>query len=520
MLTGATPRFEQLPATLADPVGLADQQAAGVVSLIVVRYAETEDALSVLGGVYDAFVCVSGQLVTVARTTSDYRFPIMPAVALRRFIEHRDAGKPAFLSLYELEEDECARFVETIFYSECMKLRVGGYGAERSGDGAPASQTSPGDPDARLVADQLARSGCGNGVLELNDFTDPDRPRIRLVDLHELSTRVGVVPAHAHPAIPGGTIDPAGLAAVLSGYLAGFTGRVLLYDRAKNRAALPGKGGTAWDLMAAIREANRLAQARRGGDAQSALASLERAQHELRASAEPDQADQVEAYLRERAERPRAVGAAHPHATGLAALVAELQGGPAASLRAPFEQEQDDSPPPGQDSAGASLFPTDHAAAKTSTPASAPDDQPVSGSLAAVASAGGEPAPKSPQAEPLPAPTGADDHPLAGPLASLRTGVYALFSDAVGEDRAELVHAHVLSTLEIDGDEVPPQQAIAYLRALLIDPPPKRWMLYKRSRSRIADEVCGRLLAFHSECSHVCDPALDEASKLWARLRT
>ena len=341
MLTTATPIFENVPATFADPVGLADQQAEGVVALIVVRYAQTEDALAVLGGVYDAFVCVSGQLLTVARSTPDYRFPVMPAVALRRFIEHRDAGKKAFLSVYELSELECARFVETVFYSECMKLMIGAPSAlaASSGDGHGGDGHSGGGdgyavsaalahPDARLVADQLVRSGCGNGVLELNDFTNPNCPRIRLVDLHELASSVGVVPDHSHPIIPGGTIDPVGLAAVLAGHMAGFVGRVLLYDRAKNKAALPDRTGTPFDLMAAIREANRLAQAKRGGDATAALAQAET---ELRASTPPssEQADQVETYLKERAERPRAVEPSHPVATGLGALIAELQGGPA-----------------------------------------------------------------------------------------------------------------------------------------------------------------------------------------------
>ena len=102
--------------------------------------------------------------------------------------------------------------------------------------------------------------------------------------------------------------------------MAGFVGRVLLYDRAKNKAALPDRTGTPFDLMAAIREANRLAQARRGSDATVALAQAE---SELRASAPPssEQADQVETYLKARAERPRAVEPSHPIASGFAALV-------------------------------------------------------------------------------------------------------------------------------------------------------------------------------------------------------
>ena len=114
MLTTARPIFEHVPASFADPVGLADQQAPGVVALIVVRYGPPEPNLTptegtapfVLGTTYDAFVAVSGQLLAVARSTPDYRYPVTPAVALAHFLETRDAGRPAFLSLFELDESK------------------------------------------------------------------------------------------------------------------------------------------------------------------------------------------------------------------------------------------------------------------------------------------------------------------------------------------------------------------------------------------------------------------------------
>ena len=584
MLTTATPIFENVPATFADPVGLADQQAQGVVALIVVRYAQTEDTLAVLGGVYDAFVCVSGQLLTVARSTPDYRFPVMPAVALRRFIEHRDAGKKAFLSVYELSELECAKFVETVFFSECMKLMIGtvpmvgessgdgyagdGYGGdEHAGDGYAGASAALAHPDARLVADQLVRSGCGNGVLELNDFTNPDSPRIRLVDLAELASSVGVVADHSHPIIPGGTIDPAGLAAVLAGHMAGFVGRVLLYDRAKNKAALPDKTGTPFDLMAAIREANRLAQARRGGDATAALAQAET---ELRASAPPstEQADQVETYLKERAERPRAVEPSHPVASGLGALIAELQGGP--SVDAPPLLSLDlPEPAPTPEPA---TKPTANAdATATNADAGTDDFEPVvwadvdldipADTLLRAAHGDDyvsptEPAPAAevdasdqlratadvstglPDQQPdtrftpppchreerssLPSARSGDvaisSHPLAYELETLRSGIYDLLADAATPERAEEAHAHVLSTLGITGPDVPGEQVIAYIRTLLVEPPPKRWMMYKRQRGKIAPDASGKLMAFHRAHSHLDDPCIDDAGMLWARL--
>ena len=275
MLTTAHPIFEHVPASFADPVGLADQQAQGVVSLIVVRYdsvsasGDDQDTLghSVLGPTYDAFVASSGQLLAVARTTPDYRFPVTPAAALTRFITHRDAGHAAFLSLFELAEDECARFLETVFYSECLKLHVDGRDS------------------AALVARQIARSGCAGGVLEVNDFSDPDRPRVLLLDLADLTSS----------AEDGAPNDD--LATTLAHHLDGVTGRVLLYDRAKNRATLPDRSDRAFDLDGVIEQANRLALARRGASGEMAPLALPPVA-DPGAAPPDDQAEAVESYLR------------------------------------------------------------------------------------------------------------------------------------------------------------------------------------------------------------------------------
>ena len=82
MIEGAVALFERLPIDFGDPLGLAAQQAPGHLTLIVVRYGGPPDEAA-----YDAFVCRSGQIVTVARMTPAFRFPILPARALRRFIE-------------------------------------------------------------------------------------------------------------------------------------------------------------------------------------------------------------------------------------------------------------------------------------------------------------------------------------------------------------------------------------------------------------------------------------------------
>ena len=521
MLTTAQPIFEHVPASFADPVGLADQQAQGVVSLIVVRYAGAAsgpagngpgsasggdpDPLghSVLGPTYDAFVASSGQLLAVARTTPDYRFPVTPAAALTRFITHRDAGRDAFLSLFELAEDECARFLETVFYSECLKLHV------------------EGTDSAELVARQMARSGCGSGVLEVNDFSDPTRPRIRLIDLAEATD----------------------LAAVLAQHLDGVTGRVLLYDREKNRATLPDRAGRAFDLDGMVEQANRLAEARRGSEAPRGASGepgsriVPHVTAELAADCAPDdQADAVESYLRERADRPRLVEPTHPHATGLGALVAELQGGspaaPPSLLSSPLHHGETcglgematlpTAPSPGPAAGGGAA---DAAPPVLSEVSPSPDEVPLlltssppTPSATDASTLGTLPSP--PPAPDSQAPVAARTitrHPLATELDRLRTEVFALFEDAVGRDRAVAHEAHVLDETGI-ASPVAPADAVAYLRARLCDEPPKRWHFFKRSRAKTYEEVAGKLLAFHAANGHLDDPVVHEVTKLWTRL--
>ena len=517
MLTTAHPIFEHVPASFADPVGLADQQAQGVVSLIVVRYdsvsasGDDQDTLghSVLGPTYDAFVASSGQLLAVARTTPDYRFPVTPAAALTRFITHRDAGHAAFLSLFELAEDECARFLETVFYSECLKLHV------------------EGTDSAGLVARQMARSGCSSGVLEVNDFSDPTRPRVSLIDLAEATD----------------------LTAVLARHLDGVTGRVLLYDREKNRATLPDRAGRAFDLDGVIEQANRLADARRGSEAPRGASGepVSRNVPHVAVEACPagdstpdDQADAVEDYLRARADRPRLVEPTHPHATGLGALVAELQGGspatPPALLSSPLRHgetvglgEMDTLPPapsPGPATADAAppvLCEVSHGPDEASPPLASTPPTPEADACPGLRSGGASTIATLPSPPPAPAtraPVTAHTHtrhPLATELDRLRTEVFALFEDAVGRDRAVAHEAHILDETGI-ASPVASADTVRYLRALLCDEPPRRWHFFKRGRAKTYPEVAGKLLAFLAANGHLDDPVVHEVTKLWTRL--
>lgn len=533
MLTTARPIFEHVPASFADPAGLADQQAAGVVSLIVAHYgappdegASDDDAPGEdgpLGPTFDTFVAASGALLAVARTTADYRFPVTPAAALARFYEHRDAARPASLSLFELSEPDCARFLETVFYSECLKLHVRGTAS------------------AALVADQVARSGCRRGVIEFNDFSDPAAPRVHLLDLDGPELGPLLDAAADADDDDARSVALAALAGALAVPLDGLSGRVLLYDRAKNRAALPDRTGRAFDLDAVAEQATRLAEARRFRPPQPTPGDVP-----LVSTARDDaQADAVETLLHGHAapREPLSDSADASHAAGLSALVAELQGGRtpralpapgrldapplAPDVLPPFAPFGD--APPGDAPAltpavshldGWTLghdplappAPGTAPAPSLFTPPPGPSIPPlISSPPSGPGSPGLIPYPPSPP------PPAAPRHPLATELDRLRAEVYALFEDAVGGERAALHEAHVLQDAGI-ASPVAATDSVRYLRALLTDEPPQRWHFFKRARARIYGEVAGRLLAFHAANGHLDDPVVLDVTRLWTRL--
>lgn len=514
MLAAARPLFENLPGTFADPLGLADQQAPGVVALIVARYdestptnvsnastASTPDQTTsplpsgegqgegafppfpipaVEGGhplspaseasaTYDTFVAASGGLVAVARTTPDYRFPVAPAAAVARFHAARDAGRAPALSLFAVAEADAAQFLETAFYAECLKVHVDG----------------PGSAD--LVRSQLARCGCTDGLLEANDFSDPAAPTVRLAEVS-------------------GDRD-----ADLDALLAGVRGRVLLYDRAKNQAVAADRASAPLDLAAAVAEADRLARARRLDQEHPATASdsepppspipaAEGGHPPSPANRQVGEASEASAVaddLRQRAEQP-----APP--SPLSALVAELQGRPPRPhpvLERDPLATQEVEPPSSPGGAGGSR-PTE------AQPRPA-EHEPPTDAL---------PAPRSHPPVPAAAPP---PHPLAPDLDRLRTDAYALLEAAVGRDRAAALDAHVRAEHGWPSP-VPSEHTVAHLRALLLDNPPRRWHLFKRARAKTHGDVAALLLAFHAAHGHDPRPpaqeAVFEATQLWTRL--
>ena len=472
MLSTARPLFENLPGTFADPFGLADQQAPGTTSLVLARYLDDENPPR---PVYDAFVVASGGVVAVSRSTPDYRFPVAPAAAVRRFLDARDHGAPPALSLYEVAPDDSARFLESTYFAECLKLHVDGPGS------------------AALVADQLARCGCTSGLLEVNDFSDPTAPRLALTEW-------------------------TGDATALDALLDGARGRVLLYDREKNRAVAADRAGAHPDPFDAIAEAERLATARRRAS------GVYDANQDTTAQPAPLLAEAVEHELRQprgRRSQPHepaaAPEAADPHATGLAALVAELQGAP---LPAPQAETDDDDDAPSsqapQPPATSSLLLGE---GQSEEPQS--DDALVSTEPTPDPHVPADALPVPISQPPVPASASEPPHPLAKPLDALRVEVYALLEEHVGQDRALSHDAHVTADADLPAP-VPSEHVPAYLRALLTADPPRRWHFFKRSRQKCYEAVAARLLAFHGAHGHDARDgarqAVHEIAQLWARI--
>ena len=607
MLADAHPIMEDVPGAFVDPVSLAAQQAAHVTSLIVARYdgddggsgddATTSgdgaptppltklqvplaggrwtrgaadgpegsgdgtplnsppyEAVSPAGGggvprsgegvSYDAFVAASGQLLAVAHCTPAFRFATRPAVALGRYAEAKRNGRPLWVSVYALAPAACTRFLESVFYQECLKLHV--TGAE----------------SAFLAAEQLRAAACAHaergGLVEANDFSDPARPVVRLVELAEL------IPDGDGGSTNGDAREDDALTAALATLLDGVHGRLLLYDRHRNAAVAADRCGEALDFAGAVAEARRLAEAARHEEPRALLplarteAARETAQEAIRgtlAAADGDSAEGTAVAVG--IEAPPA----EPAAVGLAALVGELQGGPAAGALTPFlEGALPDLPPetPARPPAGAPAEApppiTDAAPEETAstgdagnannagnagpasiTPPTPPPLSPLRrGSPAQPGGGPGRCRPSTPlrtgsaaegSPPPSPAPDPQGPHPFGVELDRLRVELYALLEDAVGRDKAHAHSVHVCSELGVPaGPAGPadPEHALPYLRALLTADPPRRWHGFKRLRAKTFEEAARKVHALFASVTQderaAEHPDAQELTKLWARL--
>ena len=299
MLSDARPLFEGLPASYADPLALAAQQAPGTSSIIVVSYvtpaaehSATSDH-STLGtrnatlppSSYDLYACRGGQIVSVARTTPDFRFPIMPAVALDALSRRATAAREGMAT---------ARACR----STRSRTRSSAAGSKRSTSRPASKSTCVEARTPHLVAAQLEASACRSGVLEVNDFSDVLRPRIKLLQ-----------------------VDTVPRAGFLAAQLSMTRGRVLLYDRARNTAIARDRAGEALDMEAALCQADRLASARRP----LAEKAAREAQRVFTRQAERVHAGEDEAHLAQyftvTDAHPRLVAPSHASAQALGALL-------------------------------------------------------------------------------------------------------------------------------------------------------------------------------------------------------
>ena len=234
---------------------------AGVVSLVVVRY-DARDA-DVGPARADLRRLRRGQRAAPRRRAHHDRTTASRSRRPPRSRAFSSTATPAtapLVSVYEVEESDCARFLETVFYSECLKLHV---------DGASAARPRRATRSMRVRLRQAASSKSTTSRTRPRRAccwsTSPLSPRRR----DDTDADAAPDDTRARTSCAGDPSDR--LAATLAEYLDGVSGRVLLYDRAKNRAALPDRTGHAFDLDGIVDQADasprRAARhASRGGD--------------------------------------------------------------------------------------------------------------------------------------------------------------------------------------------------------------------------------------------------------------
>ena len=569
MLASARPLFENVPGTFADPLGLADQQAEGVVALIVARYEDEDTSANV-------------SIASTTSTDQDAKSPSWTGGDNRQVgaargggpTEHEAragrGGGPDDAPAPPAQQDASSEAPPSPIPARDNR-QVGEAGAPiphppwpqatydtfvaASGGLVAVARTTPDyrfpvAPAAAIARFHAARDAGRAPALSLFAVSEADAAHFLETAFYAECLKVhvdgpasaGLVRAQlARCGCTSGLLeandfsDPAAptvrLAEVagdaptldLDALLSGVHGRVLLYDRAKNQAVARDRASAPLNLAAAVAEADRLARARRPAPAIGSTEDTPSTPpetdtpHATPPGAEPppteppSPADLVANDLRQRAEHP-----APP--SPLSALVAELQG------RTPTPEAQEESPLPSGDRAsdGASQG---QGEGPIQTPAEAPastDDQcasvetpssPASEANRQVGGASGIPHPPSPPPQAA--------HPLAPDLDRLRTDAYALLETAVGRDRAAALDAHVRAE---HGwvSPVPSEHTLAHLRALLFDNPPKRWHLFKRARTKTHADVAALLLTFHAAHGHdprpLAQEAVMEATQLWTRL--
>ena len=471
MITGAEPLFQQLSIAYADPLSLAAQQDRGHLTLIVVCYRRDE-----FTHVYDAFLCKSRQIMTVAHITPAFRFPIHPSRAVKRFIDARKTHGQAWISMYRLQKEATALFLETIYFQECLKLSIDH------------------EDQHRWITLQIQNAECARGVLELNDFSDASRPVISLIDLDDG---------------PNKTITVSQLADMIGP----LRGRLLLYDRERNRSIAADRTAELLDPAETMRLATHLAEMHGKGtlslsdrllQTPAALASCTVGARETAevtkyfeardAEADGPDVDQSLADNIASALNYNPSDLLEDAFSNLFCTVTAPEVGATDEQAKPYVEHLEGTPSADEDNAAV------EATGAIQTSAEHVNDK-----------AEGDP------------PT--DQAELNGAASRLNGAARLILQDAreemerqLGPERTDVLWHHAARKGRI---ALPPagEEALDFIRLLLTCDPPRRWMRFNAKRSVVREAVCADLQAIHGQYAHLGDhPQLLKIQRLWAKL--
>ena len=473
MIHGSETLVQGLGIAYGDPLALAAGQGPETLSLLVVSY-PVPDAAG--GPCQHLYICRGGLIITVAHQTAEFRFPIPVQSALKRFKAARAQQLPGTLSLFQLARDPAAALLESIYFEACLKIVL---------------HESIRDPG--LLMTLIRQTGCANGLVEINSFTDPLRPRVILFPSEDDESMAANLELMQNAA---------------------GQGRLLLYDRTRNQQCASERAMRAFDVEHTLTCAESMARDMSSGSfhALDQLLSREKLS---------DQAEQrkLEPIIVEPSPAPT-----EPAHTQIEAQMAALLRGDPASLLS----EPDDLPSisgPGGDGASPDASALQLPASSAAEPAEAPTPD-----ASDEADAVPDPPPpddspdlprsratRSPSVESLTA------DPITAELYDALEGVYRStigeIERQVGEKRAQTFVQHVAASLDIALPPAP-DEILPMLSSLLTTRPPRRWLRFKSHMGKVSVALAADLHVLHAQFHHVGSNAvLLEIQRLWARCK-
>ena len=475
MIYGSETLVQGLSIAYGDPLALAAGQGPETLSLLVVSY-PVPDAEG--GPCQHLYVCRGGLIITVAHQTAEFRFPIPVQAALKRFKAARAEQLPGTLSLFRLDRDRAAALLESVYFEACLKIVL---------------HESIREPE--LLMALIRQTGCADGIVEINTFTDPLQPRVVLFP----------------------SADAASMAANLDLITSSETqeqGRLLLYDRTRNQLCASERAIRAFDVEHTLTCAESMAREMSSGSfhALDQLLSREKLS---------DQAEQQKLEPISVAPTPALTEPSHGHIE--AQMAALLQGEPASLLSGPDAAPT--GPMPGGDGA-----PPD--ALSVQLPAAGAEEATAEPEPATSEEADTAPSPPAPADPPGtssspdaddPSPDSASADPVTAELYDALEAVYRStigeIERQVGEKRAQTFVQHVASSIGIALPPAP-DEILPMLSALLTTRPPRRWLRFKSHMGKVSIALAADLHVLHAQYHHVGSNAvLLEIQRLWARCK-